>query len=304
MSTDETIIRMLTANPEEEQPKLYEIYHENTKLHPLTEPKTQGESNNPNLTLNQSTMRIMIEEVESIVSTGGKKYLAADRHLLSHHLDPIKQTTLLDSLINRGSGRSFGVDPVTLEDAAILLDLSYGWNHKREFVSEEGSISFRYVPSAGRLYPLELYLVIHQNQNMDEYDLWHYEPNTHAIELIHHAKSEDIRSVFVECPVPMPPMILFLTGVLPRLSWKYGERAYRYALLEAGHVGQNLLLAATALNLVSCPIVGFYDDAVHDLLDVDGISEIVLYSFFIGHLDTQNSEKVLDKKDTGRKQPR
>ena len=69
---------------------------------------------------------------------------------------------------------------------------------------------------------------------------------------------------------------------LQRLRWRYRKRAYRYALLEAGHIGQNIYLAATAMGMGACAVGAFYDDAVNALVGVDGMEEAVLYVLAIG----------------------
>jgi SagB-type dehydrogenase family enzyme len=79
-----------------------------------------------------------------------------------------------------------------------------------------------------------------------------------------------------------PALVIALTAVFPRVQMKYLERGYRFALLEAGHVAQNLLLAATALRLASAPVGGFWDDPFNELLGLDPEREAVLYSVIIG----------------------
>ena len=74
-----------------------------------------------------------------------------------------------------------------------------------------------------------------------------------------------------------------LTGMFWRSRFKYGDRAYRFTLIEAGHVAQNLLLAAAALRLAAVPVGGFYDRAVDAVLGVDGIYEASLYLVPVGH---------------------
>ena len=74
-----------------------------------------------------------------------------------------------------------------------------------------------------------------------------------------------------------------LSVVLPRSSFKYGQRAYRFALLEAGHVAQNLLLAAEGLDLGALPVGGFFDDELNRLLQLDGCQEFVVYLVLMGH---------------------
>ena len=67
-----------------------------------------------------------------------------------------------------------------------------------------------------------------------------------------------------------------------RTRFKYGQRGYRFALLEAGHLVQNVLLAATALDIAAVPVGGFYDRRLADVLMVDGINEAPLYVVPLG----------------------
>jgi SagB-type dehydrogenase family enzyme len=73
-----------------------------------------------------------------------------------------------------------------------------------------------------------------------------------------------------------------MSGVLARTKLKYGERGYRYALLDIGHLGQNIYLSCTALDLAIMTTCGFYDDEANQLLRIDGVDEAVMYVAFIG----------------------
>ena len=73
------------------------------------------------------------------------------------------------------------------------------------------------------------------------------------------------------------------TAVFERSKWKYGQRAYRYVYLDAGHIAANLALASTALGLGSCQIAALYDDEVNGLLEIDGDEESVLYMSVVGN---------------------
>ncbi len=75
---------------------------------------------------------------------------------------------------------------------------------------------------------------------------------------------------------------IVVTGVFWRSRFKYGLRGYRFVLLEAGHVGQNVVLAAAALGLPALPLGGFYDRPVESLVGVDGLDEAVVYVVLLG----------------------
>ncbi len=72
------------------------------------------------------------------------------------------------------------------------------------------------------------------------------------------------------------------TGVFKRSKWKYGQRAYRYVYLDAGHIAQNLALAAVSMDLGSCQIGAIYDGEANDIIGVDGEEESVIYMSVVG----------------------
>ena len=81
-------------------------------------------------------------------------------------------------------------------------------------------------------------------------------------------------------------VVLFFTMILQRMRPKYQDRSYRYGLLEAGHVGENAYLAATSMGLGACGIGAFMDDAINEMLGVDGVEEAVVYMLAAGKVPT------------------
>ena len=77
-------------------------------------------------------------------------------------------------------------------------------------------------------------------------------------------------------------MAIIMTAVFDRSQMKYGERGYRYMLIEAGHVGQNFCLTAEALGLKCSALGGTHDEPIERLLDIDGVTESVMYALAIG----------------------
>jgi SagB-type dehydrogenase family enzyme len=84
--------------------------------------------------------------------------------------------------------------------------------------------------------------------------------------------------------------ILLITMVYDRLRWKYGDRAYRFACMDVGFLGENVYLVAEALGLGACAISGFAQDAAEELLGVDGKRELVLLLLTIGVRSAGESE--------------
>jgi SagB-type dehydrogenase family enzyme len=76
--------------------------------------------------------------------------------------------------------------------------------------------------------------------------------------------------------------VVFLTMIMQRMRFRYQDRTYRYGLLEAGHLGQNLYLAATSMGLGACAIGAFMDDDINRMLGVDGVEEAAVYMLALG----------------------
>ena len=154
--------------------------------------------------------------------------------------------TLNEALYNRRSMREFGTRDLTLSELAQLLWAGQGQTSPR---------GFRTAPSAGALYPLELYVVKGDG-------IFNYDPELHAIRPV---DSSDVRdglaqAAFGQRSILNAPISIVIAGVVERTSVKYGQRAERYVALEAGAAGENILLQATSLGLGGVWI-GAFDDA-------------------------------------------
>lgn len=121
----------------------------------------------------------------------------------------------------------------------------------------------RSAPSGGALYPLDIYLIVGKNGVEGvEGGVYHYSPEKHAISLM---MKEDRRKEVASASLwqtwmAKAPVMFIITAEYRRITGKYGERGIRYALMEVGHVGQNLFLQAEALGL-GAGIVGAFNDA-------------------------------------------
>jgi SagB-type dehydrogenase family enzyme len=185
---------------------------------------------------------------------------------------------LADALARRRSRRAYADAPLSEAELATVLACAYGPTHLPEGTAQ----AFRTVPSGGALYPLELYVACHRVAPLDA-ALYHYDPLRHGLELLRPLVPSETAGVtpYDELVAPSAAVIV-VTGVFWRARFKYGARAYRFTLIEAGHVGQNIALAAAALDLATVPVGGFFDRRADDLLGVDGLAEASLYLFPLG----------------------
>ena len=144
---------------------------------------------------------------------------------------------------------------------------------------------YRAAPSAGALYPIETYLIVHNVEGLEP-GAYHYNVADHALEQL---QTVDLRTEIVVAGIGQEMLgqaqICFvLSAIFQRTRWKYRERSYRYVLLEAGHIGQNLYLAATSMGMGACAVGAFLDDNLNDLLGLDGKEEAAIYLFAAGKI--------------------
>jgi SagB-type dehydrogenase family enzyme len=192
---------------------------------------------------------------------------------------------LADALFARKATRSFGSEPVSLVHVATMLHAGYGVTHTLDRPDGTAIAPLRSVPSGGALYPLELYVLATNVDGLDP-GLYHFDPLRRSLEVL---RVEDPMPALLEIStypeiVGGTAVTFFVTLVIWRTRFKYGPRGYRFALLEAGHVVQNLLLAATALGLASVPLGGFYDSRADRYLGVDGVHESTIYTASAGSM--------------------
>jgi SagB-type dehydrogenase family enzyme len=119
--------------------------------------------------------------------------------------------------------------------------------------------------------------------------LYHYDPLDDVIEVLPQAVGlDDLRAAIpwpeIEPALQGAALALIVAGMFWRNRFKYGQRGYRFVLLEAGHAAQNAMLAATALELGSVPVGGFYDAPLDHALGFDGLNEGALYAILLGRL--------------------
>ncbi len=189
----------------------------------------------------------------------------------------------LDELVrDRVSCRVFRDEPIGLAELATLLRIGYGTT-----VATAGSSPYpmdRAVPSAGALYPLEVSVLVRAVDDLPA-GIYHYVPAADGLERVRGdaVPPPVVDQVFMNQPwAAGAAVVLVLSAVCRRSLGKYGDRGYRYLLLEAGHVAQNVVLAATGLGLGSINLGGFFDDELSGLLALDAESEVVLYGTAVG----------------------
>lgn len=180
-------------------------------------------------------------------------------------------------VLNRKSTRKFKDEPMLKSELSLLL---FGMSGLTRFFPQ---VAFRTVPSAGGLYPIEVYPVINKVKDIDQ-GIYHYYVQKHGLELV---KKGDFRVKIakgcLDQQIAFNSAVNFVwTAIIERTKWKYLERCYRYIYMDAGHIGQNFYLIAEALGLGACTIGALYDDEINGLLDIDGVKETAIYVGVVG----------------------
>jgi len=185
-------------------------------------------------------------------------------------------------LSRRRSVRRYDPGPLRLEDLSQVLWAAQG------ITRLAGDFDFRTSPSAGALYPVETYLAVHAVEYLTP-GVYHYAVEAHALEQLQldDLRTQELRTQVAQAALDQrvghdAQVVLIWTAVFERSKWKYKQRAYRYIYLDAGHIAQNVALAAVALGLGSCQVAALYDDEANTLLGIDGEQESVIYMTALG----------------------
>ncbi len=251
---------------------LYEIFNENAKYYRAT--MTGIGMRIANFLTSPSTIKLHIS---------GVKNYASFKPLILPEAPNAPQLTLTDALSQRRSKPAFG-KPISAEELSSLLKLSLATNYKTipSFAPDE--VMYRKpFASGGGLYPVEFYVVIVDVIGLPTC-VAHFDWIQNQLRIIREISKDEVNAVmtFPFAPGEEPSAIVFMSGVFQRSTNKYGNKGYKFAMIEAGCAGQTLQLVATSLGLNSLLWNSFFDDEAESLLGIDGVNESVITSFVVG----------------------
>ncbi len=208
-----------------------------------------------------------------------KRYPTAEKVLLPRRWDGEKGS-LWQVLQKRRSVRRYSGQSVSITDLALLLWASQG------VTAQAGPYYLRTAPSAGALYPVETYVVAECVEGVD-HGLLHFDVRGFQLErLVSGVRAKEVAAAALDQGFIARASLVFIwSAVLRRTMSKYGHRGLRYVFMDAGHICQNLVLAAEALGLGACPVAAFYDNELNEILGIDGDEETVIYMAAVGTKD-------------------
>ena len=188
------------------------------------------------------------------------------------------------TLRRRHSTRELSGKPISFNEMSRLA--YYTWGRISSYKTREfGELLHKTSPSAGARHPIETYAIVNNVEGIKP-GIYHYAVSDHSLELL---KTGDFRERCVALTAGHSwtrnaSALFVMTAVVARTAWKYRvPRVYRAFLLDAGHLSQSFLLVATALGLDSFCIGIFRDNLIEKELNIDGISETVLFAVGVGH---------------------
>ena len=192
----------------------------------------------------------------------------------------ITKNDIFQCILDRKSYRNYLDEEVTLEELSYLLMTTQGIKEIRG----NNYVGLRPVPSAGGRHPYETYLGVVNVKGL-KVGIYRYLPLEHKLLFIR--EEEDLDKKIVEGVNTQKfagnAAVTFIWACIPyRTEWRYGERTYKIALLDAGHIGQSLYLACETIGLGTCAIASYNQKLIDDLIGVDGDNEFAVYICPVG----------------------
>lgn len=216
--------------------------------------------------------------------------MGGDLILLSRSFESvIRKDGLLSLMEGRTSHRNFTSQSLSLDEVSFLLWVTQG---VKKVIGKTRQATLRVVPSAGARHALETYLCVFNVDGLKS-GLYHYIAMSHQLEYLGAVENlpEKLSTAFLGQAFIGKSALTFLWTVMPyRMEWRYAEQAKKYALLDAGHVCQNLYLACEAIGCGTCAMGAYDQKRADELLSLPGgISaanddEFVIYAAPVGKL--------------------
>ena len=253
----------------ETQEKLIKFGRDFTKGHSENDPYSKDFESDQDLKLPQSPLtKAAITDPEDWI-------------LLSMDISNMELKNDLISLIrDRRSSRVYTQETMTLQQLSFLLWATQGIKSIRG----KSYATLRTVPCGGARHEFETYLLVRNVSGLTP-GAYHYLPMEHALEYLHPVNNLEgtITNTLEGQSWASKANVVFYWSMVPyRVEWRYGIYAHRPALIDVGHVGQNLYLGCTGLGLGCCGIASFQSDLCSNVFGLDDENEYIVYAAPVG----------------------
>jgi len=191
----------------------------------------------------------------------------------------IAEFDLRKAIEQRESVRKYAPVSISLAELSYLL-----WCTQGVKAVTDRPATLRNVPSAGSRHAFETFLLVNRVDGL-EAGVYRFGALEHGLAAVSH-ESDLAQKACLACSkqehILNSAVTFFWVAVVERMTWRYVQRGYRYLFLDAGHVCQNLYLAAESLGCGVCAIAAFDDEALNQFVGVDGETQFVIYAATLG----------------------
>ncbi len=249
-----------------------EIFHQQTKFYPSTNANCDRR-----IATHLCDQRAILE-----ASTNRKRFFGRETIALPTPTD--LTMSLGETIKRRRSCRAFSGRRLSLQDLSNLLGTLRVTAQSQSAAFPDITLTLRSYPSGGGLYPVETYIAW-KNPETGVTATYHYSPHDHTLtEVKADVSDEELKRVMADHNHFTKDIgcAIFFTGVFRRTLTKYGIPGYRFIMIEAGEMAQQIALASCASGWSTLFWGGSYDDYVNELLEVDGVNETLILSLMVG----------------------
>lgn len=243
--------------------RLWELFHENSKITPYMAAPS-----------NDQVLGWMMDQFD--------QFEFESRETVPLPPPASSAAALGEVIRKRRTPQAFTGGKMSLEQLSTLLFQSAGTT-----CDDPDSIfprPFRAAPSAGAMFPLDLFVHVSAVSGLAE-GLYHYDTRRHRLAVVRSRScAVELQSALVQPELAETSCVIaMIVATFERVTQKYADRGLRFALLEGGHIAQNMLLTATSLDMAGIPLGGYFDRNVEAILGIDGVTHSIIYAIATGH---------------------
>lgn len=207
---------------------------------------------------------------------------------------------ILSVIYNRKSSRVYTQEKMSLLELSYLLWATQGVKDIRG----RKYATLRTVPCGGARHEFECYMLIQNVEGLED-GSYHYLPMGHRLEMLHTkaeieaAEGKELREIITatlngQSWASKANVVFYYSMVAYRAEWRYGIHAHRVALIDAGHITENLYIACCSANLGTCAIGALASDLCDRVFELDGVEEFAFYAASVGTISEANAQAEQD----------
>lgn len=201
---------------------------------------------------------------------------------------------ILEILYRRKSSRVYTEEQLSLLELSYLLWATQGVKSIRG----KNFATVRTVPCGGARHEFECYMIIKNVEGL-ECGYYHYMPDKHAVEQIklldEKCLTKEIETVLCGQRWACKSNVVFFYSIIPyRCEWRYGIWAHRAALMDSGHITQNLYIACSSASLGTCAVASLETEYANRMFNLDGEEEFVFYAATVGKISEEHNKEEED----------